>query len=186
MPNFESAEYFCHRNTIQNPTHLVLEYSEYRADRVEILWWGGWSRHHFSLHYSLCLEISILRHLHTRIRERILSISLNNRLSRAIRQSPYQSRVLAVTSRCVHRPSIVQLLIWVFICVCLVAFYLSLHYSRISLRAHPLPFSISDYCAISLIYFIFNYQIVFLYTILSLSSPVFHLRSSRSIKKLGL
>ncbi len=35
MPNYESAEYFYHRNTIQNPTHLVLEYSEYRADRVE-------------------------------------------------------------------------------------------------------------------------------------------------------
>ena len=35
MPKYESAECFCHRNTIQNPTHLVLEYSEYRADRVE-------------------------------------------------------------------------------------------------------------------------------------------------------
>src|SRR6266536_2499913 len=105
-----------------------------------ILWWGGWSPHHFSLHYSLCLETSILRHLHTRIRESILSISLNSRLSRAIGQSPYQSRVLAVTSRCVYRPSVVQLLIWVFIYVCLLAFYLSLHYSRVSLRAHPLPF----------------------------------------------
>src|SRR6266498_4371044 len=75
------------------------------------VWWGGWSPHHFSLHHSLCLEISILRHLHTRIRESILSISLSSRLSRAIRQSPYQSRVLAVTSRCVYRPSVVQLLI---------------------------------------------------------------------------
>ncbi len=27
--------YFYHKNTIQNPTHLVLKYSEYRADRVE-------------------------------------------------------------------------------------------------------------------------------------------------------
>jgi hypothetical protein len=35
LPNYESAECFCHRNTIQNPTHLVLECSEYRADRVE-------------------------------------------------------------------------------------------------------------------------------------------------------
>jgi len=25
----------CHRNTIQNPTHLVLEYSEYREDKVK-------------------------------------------------------------------------------------------------------------------------------------------------------
>src|SRR6266536_5932218 len=148
------------------------------------LWWGGWSRHHFSLHYSLCLEISILRHLHTRIRESILSISLSSRLSRAIGQSPYQSRVLAVTSRCVHRPSIVQLLIWVFICVCLVAFYLSLYCSRVSLRAHPLPFYIGDHGAISLTYFVFDYQIVFLYTALSSSPLVFHLRSSRSLKKL--
>src|SRR6266498_2088930 len=104
------------------------------------LWWGGWSPHHFSLHHSLCLETSILRHLHTRIRESILSISLSSRLSRAIEQSPYQSRVLAVTSRCVYRPSVVQLLVWVFVCVCLVAFYLSLHCSRVSLRAHPIPF----------------------------------------------
>ncbi len=104
------------------------------------MWWGGWSRHHFSLHYSLCLEISRLRHLHTRIRESILSISLSSRLSRAIGQSPYQPRVLAVTSRCVYRPSVVQLLVWVSVCVCLVAFYLSLHCSRVSLRAHPLPF----------------------------------------------
>src|SRR6266536_3976840 len=35
LPNYKSAECFCHRNTIQNPTHLVLECSEYRADRVE-------------------------------------------------------------------------------------------------------------------------------------------------------
>jgi len=35
LPNYESAEYFYHRNTIQNPTHLILEYSEYRADRVK-------------------------------------------------------------------------------------------------------------------------------------------------------
>src|SRR6266536_4406017 len=61
--------------------------------------------------------MSILRHLHTKIRESILSISLNSRLSRAIGQSPYQSRVLAVTSRCVYRPSVVQLLAWVFVCV---------------------------------------------------------------------
>ncbi len=54
-----------------------------------ILWWGGWSPHHFSLHNSLCLDMSILRHLHTRIRESILSISLSSRLSRAIGQSPY-------------------------------------------------------------------------------------------------
>src|SRR6266536_932664 len=101
-----------------------------------ILWWCGWSRHQFSLHHSLCLETSILRDLHTRIRESILSISLSSRLSRAIGQLPYQSRVLAVTSRCVYRPSVVQL----FVCVCLVAFYLSLHCSRVSLRAHPLPF----------------------------------------------
>src|SRR6266498_4485334 len=105
-----------------------------------MVWWGGWSPHHFSLYHSLYLETSILRHLHTRIRESILSISLNNRLSRAIGQSPYQSRVLAVTSRCVYRPSVVQLLIWVFIYVCLITFYLSLHCSRVSLRAHPIPF----------------------------------------------
>src|SRR6266700_7570139 len=84
--------------------------------------------------------MSILRHLHTRIRESILSISLSSRLNRAIGQSPYQSRVLAVISRCVYRPSVVQLFVWVFVCVCLVAFYLSLHCSRVSLRAHPLPF----------------------------------------------
>src|SRR6266536_2647630 len=147
-----------------------------------ILWWCGWSRHQFSLHYSLCLETSILRDLHTRIRESILSISLSSRLSRAIRQSPYQSRILAVTSRCVYRPSIVQLRVWVF--MCLVTFYLSLHYSRVSLKAHPLPFHINDHGAISLTYFIFNYQIAFLYTALSSSPLVFHLRSSRSIKKL--
>src|SRR6266536_6283336 len=146
------------------------------------MWWGGWSPHHFSLYYSLCLDISILRHLHTRIRESILS----SRLSRVIGQSPYQSRVLAVISRCVYRPSIVQLLIWVFVCIYLVAFYLSLYYSRVSLRAHPLPFHISDHGAISLICFIFNYQIAFLYTALSSSPLVFHLRSSRSIKKLKL
>ena len=70
------------------------------------------------------------------------------------------------------------------LCVCLVAFYLSLHCSRVSLRAHPLPFHISDHGAISLTYFIFNYQIVFLYTALSSSPLVFHLKSSRSIKKL--
>src|SRR6266498_799426 len=35
LPNYESAEYFYHRNTIQNPTHLVLECSEYRADRIK-------------------------------------------------------------------------------------------------------------------------------------------------------
>ena len=45
-----------------------------------------------------------------------------------------------MTSRCVYRPSVVQLLVWVFIYVYLVAFYLSLHCSRVSLRAHPLPF----------------------------------------------
>src|SRR6266536_4671686 len=141
-----------------------------------ILWWGGWSRHHFSLHYSLCLEISILRHLHTRIRESILSISLSSRFSRVIGQSPYQSRVLAVTSMCVYRPSVVQFLVWVFVCVCLVAFYLLLHYSRVFLRVHLIPFYISDHGAIFLIYFVFDYQIVFLYIALSLSSLVFHLR----------
>jgi len=144
--------------------------------------WGGWSPHHFSLHHSLCLEISILRHLHTRIRE---SISLSSRLSRVIGQSPYQFRVLAVISRCVYRPSVVQLLVWVFVCVCLVAFYLLLHCSRVSLRAHLFPFYIGDHGAISLICFIFDYQIAFLYTVLSSLSLVFHLRSSRSIKKLG-
>ncbi len=133
----------------------------------------------------LCLEISILRHPHTRIRESILSISLNSRLSRAIGQSPYQSRMLAVTSKYVYRPSIVQLLIWVFVYIYLITFYLSLHYSHISLKAHPLPCHISDHGAISLTYFIFNYQIAFLYTALSSSPLVFHLRSSRSIKKLG-
>src|SRR6266536_534355 len=107
------------------------------------MWWGGWSSHHISLHYSLCLDMSILRHLHTRIRESILSISLSSRLSRAIGQSPYQSRVLAVTSRCVYMPSVVQLRVWVF--VCLVAFYLSLHCSRVSSRAHPLPSTILGY-----------------------------------------
>ena len=35
LPNYESAECFCHRNTIQNPTYLILKYFEYRADRVE-------------------------------------------------------------------------------------------------------------------------------------------------------
>src|SRR6266511_6149763 len=104
------------------------------------MWWGGWSRHHLALLYSLCLDRRRLRHLDIRIRESILSISSNSRLSRAIGQSPYQSRVLAVTSRCVYSPSVVQLLVWVFVCVCLVAFYLSLHCSRVSLRAHPLPF----------------------------------------------
>ncbi len=84
--------------------------------------------------------MSIFKHLHIRIRESILSISLSSRLSRVIGQSPYQSRVLAVTSRCVYRPSVVQLLVWVFMCVCLVAFYLSLHCSRVSLRAHPILF----------------------------------------------
>src|SRR6266498_5606476 len=81
------------------------------------MWWGGWSPHHFSFPYSLCLGMSILRDLHTRIRESILSISLSSRLSRAIGQSPYQSRVLAVISRCVYMPSVVQLLVWVFVCV---------------------------------------------------------------------
>src|SRR6266536_4161564 len=80
-----------------------------------ILWWGGWSSHHFSLYYFLYLEISILRHLYIRIRESILSISLSSRLRRAIGQSPYQSRILAVISRYVYRPSVVQLLVWVFI-----------------------------------------------------------------------
>src|SRR6266498_3668917 len=36
LPKYESAEYFYHRNTIQNPTYLILKYSEYRADRVKI------------------------------------------------------------------------------------------------------------------------------------------------------
>ncbi len=35
LPNYESAEYFCYRNIIQNPTYLILKCSEYRADRVE-------------------------------------------------------------------------------------------------------------------------------------------------------
>src|SRR6266536_5218089 len=146
------------------------------------MWWGGWSPHHLALHHSLCLETSILRHPHTRIRESILSISLSSRLSRVIGQSLYQSRVLVVISRCVYRPSVVQLFIWVFVCVCLVVFYLLLHCSRVFLRVYPLPFYIGDYGAISLIYFIFNYQIVFFYIVLFLLSLVFHLRSSRSIK----
>src|SRR6266536_3148797 len=79
-----------------------------------ILWWGGWSPHYFSLHHSLCLETSILRHLHTRIRESIL---LSSYYSRVTGQSPYQSRVLAVTSRCVYSPSVIQLFIWGFVCV---------------------------------------------------------------------
>src|SRR6266545_1060084 len=91
----------CARNTANIHTYL-----EIGLER-NIVWWGGWSPHHFSLHYSLCLETSILRHLHTRIRESILSISLSSRLSTAIGQSPYQSRVLAVTSRCVYKPSVV-------------------------------------------------------------------------------
>src|SRR6266536_3018450 len=33
--HYKAIECFCHRNTIQNPTHLILEYSEYRVDRVE-------------------------------------------------------------------------------------------------------------------------------------------------------
>ncbi len=164
---------------------LIKIYGEIRftmAITNKLLWWGGWSPHHFSLHHSLCLETSILRHLHTTIRESIL---LSNHYNRIIGQSPYQSRVQTVASRCVYKPSIIQLFVWVFIYMCLVAFYLSLHYSRISLRAHPLPFHISDHGAISLTYFIFNYQIAFLYTTLSSSPLVFHLRSSRSIKKLG-
>src|SRR6266511_2097191 len=129
--------------------------------------------------------MSIFRYLYIRIRESILSISLSSRLSRAIGQSPYRSRVLAVTSRYVYRPSVVQLLIWVFVCMCLIAFYLLLHCSRVSLRVYLLPFYIGDHGAIFLIYFIFDYQIVFLYTALSLLLLVFHLRSSRSIKNLG-
>ncbi len=146
------------------------------------MWWGGWSPHHFSLYHSLCLETSILRHLYTRIRESML---LSNHYSRIIGQSSYQSRVQAVASRCTYKPLVIQLFVWVFICVCLVAFYLSLHCSRGFLSVHPLPFHISDHGAIFLTYFIFNYQIAFLYTTLSSSPLVFHLRSSRSIKKLG-
>ncbi len=37
MLNYESVECFYYRNIIQNPTYLVFEYSEYRADRVEVL-----------------------------------------------------------------------------------------------------------------------------------------------------
>src|SRR6266487_4637101 len=133
------------------------------------MWWGGWSPHHFSLHHSLCLETSILRHLHTRIRESILSISLSSRLSRAIGQSPYQSRVLAVTSRCVYRPSVVQLFVWVFVCVCLVAFYLSLHCSRVSLRAHPLPFHSNLLSIIGLSILI--YQIHSVYIMIIIVNP---------------
>ena len=87
------------------------------------------------LDYSSCLNMSIFRYLYTRIRESIL---LSSYFSRVIRQSPYQFRLLAVINRCVYRPSVVQLFVWVFVCVCLVAFYLSLHCSRVSLRAHPL------------------------------------------------
>ena len=127
-----------------------------------ILWWGSWSLHHFSLYHSLCLKTSRLRHRYTRIRESILNISLNSRLSRAIRQSPYQSRVIVVTSRCVYMLSIIQLLIWIFIYMCLITFYLLLHCNRISLRAYFFLFYIDDHDAISLTYFIFNYQIAFL------------------------
>src|SRR6266536_2682323 len=104
------------------------------------MWWGGWSSHHFSLHYSLCLDMSILRHLHTRIRESILSISLSSRLSRAIGQSSYQSRVLAVTSRCVYRASVVQLLVWVFGCLCVCVWLLSIYHciAVVSLLGHTL------------------------------------------------
>ncbi len=35
MPNYEAAECFCYRNIIQNLIYLVIECSEYRADRVE-------------------------------------------------------------------------------------------------------------------------------------------------------
>src|SRR6266536_6146269 len=56
------------------------------------------------LDHSSCLDISILKYLHTRIRESIL---LNSYFSRAIRQSPYQSKVLAVISKCIYRPSVV-------------------------------------------------------------------------------
>src|SRR6266498_212324 len=34
--NYESAECFYYRNTIQNPTHLILKCSEYRADSVKV------------------------------------------------------------------------------------------------------------------------------------------------------
>ncbi len=35
LPNYKSAEYFYYKNNIQNPTYLVLEYSEYRADKIK-------------------------------------------------------------------------------------------------------------------------------------------------------
>ncbi len=36
MLNYKSAECFYYRNIIQTPIYLVLERSEYRADRIEI------------------------------------------------------------------------------------------------------------------------------------------------------
>jgi len=71
-------------------TLIILLFSIFLALIISltVLWWGGWSPHYFSLHHSLCLETSRLRHLYTRIRESILSISLSSRLSRAIGQSP--------------------------------------------------------------------------------------------------
>ncbi len=35
MLNYELVKCFCHKNIIQNLTHLIFECSEYRADRVE-------------------------------------------------------------------------------------------------------------------------------------------------------
>ena len=56
MPNYESAECFYHRNTIQNPTHLVLECSEYRVDRVEAF--EGLDNNQKSIKYLLNTKIS--------------------------------------------------------------------------------------------------------------------------------
>src|SRR6266511_2062571 len=102
--------------TIQKSTRPIHQTKNQKLSLV-IMWWGGWSPHHFSFHYYLCLGMSILRHLHTRIRESILSISLSNRLSRAIGQSPYQSRILIVTSRCVYRLLVSVACLGVYVCV---------------------------------------------------------------------
>src|SRR6266536_2251355 len=91
----------------QSNQSIVITIMSNFSAKYLVVWWGGWWPHHFSFPYSLCLGMSIVRHLHTRIRESILSISLSSRLSRAIGQSPYQSRVLVVTSRCVYRLSVV-------------------------------------------------------------------------------
>src|SRR6266498_2574795 len=105
IEDLSEEKQFLRKKTIQKSTRPIHQTKNQKLSLV-IMWWGGWSPHHFSFPYSLCLGMSILRHLHTRIRESILSISLSSRLSRAIGQSPYQSRILIVINRCVYRPSV--------------------------------------------------------------------------------